>query len=187
MLLLRLEVGCAELCPESFKVRNILNFYAFRVLSDQQFRSLRDEKTVCPRTFVTITYHHAALIVLLGTPTAFYLQCYGVDVSIVHSPMHRTLADFPNVCFWVFLGTPVSFNRCINSTHSKAQAYRRCSNSILHTEYCLNLLPKFHGPMRIFSKHIHKTVTKLFWSIMITLECTRGTTASTHMPDGSRS
>ena len=36
MLLLRLEVGCAELCPESFKARRILNFYAFRVLSDQQ-------------------------------------------------------------------------------------------------------------------------------------------------------
>ena len=36
MLLLRLEVGCAELCPELFKWREILNFYAFCVLGDQQ-------------------------------------------------------------------------------------------------------------------------------------------------------
>ena len=80
MLLLRLEVGCAELCPGSFKVRRILNFYAFRVLSDQQFRWLRDEKTACPGTFVTITYHHAALIVLLGTLTSRPI----VDVQILY-------------------------------------------------------------------------------------------------------
>ena len=36
MLLLRLEVGCAELCPECIKARKILNFYAFCVLGDQQ-------------------------------------------------------------------------------------------------------------------------------------------------------
>ena len=36
MLLLRVEVGCAELCPERFKGRKILNFYAFCVLGDQQ-------------------------------------------------------------------------------------------------------------------------------------------------------
>ena len=36
MLLLRLEVGCAELCLELFKWRESLNFYAFCVLGDQQ-------------------------------------------------------------------------------------------------------------------------------------------------------
>ena len=36
MLLLRLEVGCAELCPECIKARKILNFYAFCVLGYQQ-------------------------------------------------------------------------------------------------------------------------------------------------------
>ena len=88
MLLLRLEVGCAELCPGSFKVRRILNFYAFRVLSDQQFRLLRDEKTASPRTFVTITYHHAALIVkvlptvratVIEPPCAFLVYSYVCD------------------------------------------------------------------------------------------------------------
>ena len=33
---IRLEVGCAELCLELFKWREILNFYAFCVLGDQQ-------------------------------------------------------------------------------------------------------------------------------------------------------
>ena len=52
----------------------------FCVLSDKQSRLVRDEKSACPGTFVTITYHHAVLIVPPFSLTSRPI----VDVQVVY-------------------------------------------------------------------------------------------------------